>query len=288
MFVIAALSWYCLFPSMPRELEGSKTAHLIPKRDRERLEYFFRRLIFWDGSGYVLMGSKPCSIALFQRPTAFSSHFLDSFTFSNIRFWLGWKTWEKYEHLFPHPCFSLLREDRANGQSLLIFINKAEFLQTVASHREDFESILKNPIEWNQLESKALFDEQLQNNDFLIGIILGYGRNNAWLYSQRNLFSEKTKPLVSFTDLQENERVSNYIASKGFWGFASGALFEDISKMPLPGFVVDANDPETKQLKVKYSKSREEIIQYYEGENFLDATLELFTKSSAVHDKNQR
>lgn len=270
-----------LFPNISEDIEVSKTADFICKKDRKRLEYFFRRLIFWEDGGYVLMGSKPCSIAAFRDPVCFNSQFLSSLMPSNLRFWLGWKTWKKYERCFPHPGFLLIEERQENGTSLLILINKKEFLNIVASYRDDFEKICQKSMDQNQMlidaESKPLLSRILQNNDFLIGIILGYGRENSWLYHRKNKFSEQVKPLVSFIQPQEKERFSTYIASEGIWGFATGSLFRDLSEMPLPGFSVDPNNLETISLKRKYRESRQQLIEYFRQRNFFDGTIELLT-----------
>ena len=271
-----------LFPNISNDIEVSKTASFICKKDRKRLEYFFRRFIFWEDGGYVLMGSKPCSIAPLRDPGCLNSQFLSSLMPSNLRFWLGWKTWKKYERYFPHPSFSIVQEKQENGTSLLLLINKNEFLNVVVAHRDDFEKTCQRSMDPNQMlieaESKPLLGGILQGNDFLIGILLGYGRKNSWLYYRKTKFSEKITPLVSFTQLQENEHFANYIASEGIWGFATGSLFRDLSQMPLPGFSVDPNDSETISLNRKYRESRQKLIEYFGHRNFLDGTLELLTE----------
>lgn len=265
-------------PSLSKEADFSKIAGFIPNKDRKRLEYFFRRLIFWEDGGYVLMGGKPCSITVFQDSLSFSSLMP-----SNLRFWLGWKTWRKYEKCFSHPCFSIVKENKQNGASLLVFINNIEFKRTISSYRSDFEEILQRSIDPDQILSEAecnpLFSGVLQNNDFLAGILLGFGRGNSWLYYSNHQRLESPKQMASSVDPEESKRFSSYIASKGIWGFASGSLFSDFSKIQLPGFVIDPNDSETIELRRKYSADRQKIIEYYDRKNFLDATLELLTKS---------
>lgn len=201
---------------------------------------------------------------------------------SNLRFWLGWKTWKKYETHFSHPCFSIVKENRKNGDSLLVFINNMEFKRTIASYKGDFDAILQRSIEPDQVlsdaESQPLFSGVLQNNDFLIGILLGYGRENSWLYYLNHQLPASSKKMTSFVEPDESERFSKYIAFHGVWGFAKGSLFSDISKIQLPGFVVDSNDLETIELREKYSADRRRIIAYFDRRNFLDATLELLMK----------
>jgi hypothetical protein len=115
--------------------------------------------------------------------------------------------------------------------------------------------------------SESMIEDVVQKNDFLMGILLGYGRQNSLLFHQG-------KRLVSFVEPEEIERFSRYIASQGFWGFATGALFQDLSMWPLPGFAVDETLPETSQLRTKYRASRQKLIAYFDRRNFLDAALE--------------
>jgi hypothetical protein len=42
-----------------------------------------------------------------------------------------------------------------------------------------------------------------------------------------------------------------------------------------PTFMADINTEETKQLKLEYLQTREKILDFYKGKNFLEATLEL-------------
>jgi hypothetical protein len=275
---ILVYNWESFFPDFSKEARVSKIAGSMPCKDRKRLDYFFRRLMFWDSGSYVLMGSKPCSIAVFEEPSNFSSLMP-----SNLRLWLGWRTWKKYEKYFPHPCFSIIKEKTGKGTSLLIFVNNLEFVRMIASHRNDFEKILQKSIEPDKVLSEAetspLFSGVFQNNDFLIGMLLGFGRENSWLYYSNHQLSENPKQMISFTAPEENERFLNHIRSHGIWGCASGSLFSDFSEIQLPGFVVDPNNSETIELRRKYSADRQKIIEYYDKKNFLDATLELLTKS---------
>lgn len=165
--------------------------------------------------------------------------------------------------------FFFVEEKKKNGGSLLVLINKQEFMNVVASHKNDFGDIT--------LSSTIM--TKLQSNDFLMGILLGYGRENAWLYYRKNHCLEKIQ-LTSFVEPQEHERFSNYVVSKGIWGFATGSLFTDLSQWPLPGFAVDPEIAETKSLKKKYNMGRQKLIACFDRRNFLDATLELLTQPS--------
>lgn len=157
------------------------------------------------------------------------------------------------------------------------------FINVISSHKNDFEKTLRKSIEPNKILSEAettpLFSGVFQNNDFLIGILLGFGRENSWLYYSNHQLSKNSTQMISFTAPEENERFLNYIRSHGIWGCASGALFSDFSKIQMPGCVVDPHSSETIELRKKYSAARQKIIEYYDTKNFLDATLELLTQS---------
>jgi hypothetical protein len=264
-----------LLPSLSVPGPLSEKTSFMSKKEQSRLEYFFRKLIFWDDGSYILAGSKPCSMAVFYKPFCLNSHFLDSITVSNIRVWLGWKTWKKYEDHFPHPRFSILKEKRKKGSYFLLFIHKEALARIILDHSDDFKAVLGDRIDIPQILSgtQPLVGEILRNNELLIGIVLGYGRANAMHYFQ------KSKKLTSFIEEQEQILFSKYIATQGIWGFASGRLFKDLSQISLPGFSVDPNDLETLALRKKYKTSRETLIAYFGKRNFLDATLELLTQS---------
>lgn len=249
------LLWQREVPFDCQETEIPRIITLLPRKDRKRLEYFFRRLVFWDSAGYVLMGRKPCCLAAIQNPSIGN---LESWKPSNIRFWLGWKAWVKYEKYFPHSSFSIIQKDR-----FLVFANKVELEKIIDEHWEEFGT------------------KDFLSSDVFTGIVLGYGKGNAQAYSAQQKDSKIILRL--FVGPEENKRFSDYIRSQGIFALETGALFNTLSEMPLPGFgVIDDNSIETVALRERYKKVRASLIDYYRQKDFLEATLLLLNQDSSV------
>lgn len=249
----------------------------IPSKDRERIAYFFRHAIFWDTYGYVLLGDKPCAITSYNRMTLNPLSWPEYFTPHNLKMKKGWETWCRYEKLFPHPNFLFVEEDSPlTFAHFIVLIHHGKFLQQVHAHQKDFQTVLQKTNGENLLaEAKftPFLTQVLKNHDGLIGTLLGYGRNNAWA------FHEKSKKMGSFTDEKEHLRMKNFCQQQGSWKFFTGSFCRDFSYLPLPGFVADPNDPETKMLKDIYSKNRHKIVHHYHKKNFLETTLNLLCQS---------
>ncbi len=239
----------------------------IPRRDRDRLDYLFRKLIAEDCFGYTLLGNKPMSLGAYDKP--FSSKqavaLYQSLLPENLRTYLGWKTWEKYKSYFQSSNFSLWEEKNpwGEGSRLLVLVNKKNARKILRKEKTDFQKFLQ--IEElsleNLLEVKPLLSDGLKNHDALIGMLLGYGRGNAWLFyhgqykDHHRLWGENTK---------EDE-----LNRKSFDG-------KDLNtSLQYPSFVVDPDSEETRLLREDFIQTRQKIIDYYQGKDFLEATLSL-------------
>ena len=70
-------------------------------------------------------------------------------------------------------------ESEVNG----LFINKESFLQKVQHYADDFKRILNRDVTGEELlregMEKSFLSEVLCDHDLLMGILFGFGRNNA-------------------------------------------------------------------------------------------------------------
>ncbi|MGC1878542.1 MAG: hypothetical protein WA678_04105 [Rhabdochlamydiaceae bacterium] len=165
--------------------EVSKILEMMPQKDKERLEYFFREYIGWEEMGYVLFGGKPMALTGKDKklhPFKSFSSFLYAISPRRIQFKNGFETWQKYEKFFPMKRFVFLydeTESEVNG----LFINKESFLQKVQHYADDFKRILNRDVTGEELlkegMEKSLLSEVLCDHDLLMGILFGFGRNNA-------------------------------------------------------------------------------------------------------------
>lgn len=246
----------------------------IPLKDRERISYFFQHAVFWDFFGYVLLGDKPCAISSYAKITSVPSSWISYFIPHNLKMKNGWQTWLKYEQWFPHPSFIFVEEEFSSTSSHFIFlIHRDKTLQKIREHLKDFQAILHADVQGEELLSRAqkgaFFSQVLKGHDGLMGTLLGFGRNNAWLYQ------EKSPKLHPFPGKDEQEQMQDFCQSQGSWKFFTGSFSKDFQRLPLPCFVADPHDPETKVLKRVYTKNRQKILFHYKEKDFLEETLRL-------------
>ena len=283
---------YCQFwKELPISIYEGKTAveilKMMPDRDKKRLEYFFRESIGWDALGYVLFGDKPMSFGGYEKkiePFKNLTSFHYSISPRRIQFKNGLETWKKYEKLFPISRFVVLYEETPSNVTTL-FINRKNFIQTVERHIESFKRILNREVRGEDLlqegTSKPLLTEVLANHDELIGILLGFGRENAHLYhlcsqitskKEENDFCEK----FHFGDPweKEDEEFEKKFDSIGWVSaYITGAHLKNLDLITLPGFCASIDHPETLHLKQHYLETKEKIITYYKDKDFLETTL---------------
>jgi hypothetical protein len=237
----------------------------ISRRDKKRLEYLFRDLVVYNSAGYTLLGSKPASFDSFCRPS-FEwklQHLWHTYFPSNLRKCRAWKTWEKYQHHFNKGDILIWSEQNPwirNGE-LIVIASKKHVAQIAQAYEADFAHV-------QSLDPKLLFKEALNSHDGLLGTLLGYGRSNAWL------FHEKQYPLLKPLFVDElNQLFKNKRASLNFtFGWPNMDL---PAILMYPNFMAEPSAEETRKLKIEYSEVRKKILEYYEGNDFLEATLRL-------------
>ncbi len=182
----------------------------------------------------------------------------------------------KYAPNFSNSRFALYTYPSENCENVcLAIIDKEKFLQTVERYSEDFLSILQE----QSIESKDLLNNAKLcqfiihlDHDGLIGTVLGYGRENAWLFKKCRDLNEETWPLASPWEEFEDaylETLNKRDRSFSPW---------DTSDLFYPPFACDPTSEETQQLKETYQREREEIIKYYEGKDVVEATLSLLNQ----------
>lgn len=216
----------------------------IPRKDLQSLEYLFRELIVYNSVGYTLLGNKPVSIECFIPPPQFKWDFLylwHTFSPSNLKKYHAWKTWQKYEHLFNKNNDILIWSESSpwikNGK-LIVIASKKQLHRVLWENREDF-SILK------EQDPKAIFSTALVSHEGLLGILLGYGKANAWLFYENN--HTKLKPVFS------DEPNQLFTSKKAALNFTFGWPNIEVSKILMyPNFMADIDAEETKTLKTEY------------------------------------
>jgi len=260
----------------------------IPRRDAKRLEAFFRHVFAWDGLVFSLAGSKPLSLASHgigigdcgYYPSYFIQHLCAMRTFK-----IGWETWEKYSHLFKSERLLFWKENhRAQDRFMsLCLADKVQLAQVIKEHEREFGYVLQKEIDPERLIEECLdrdvVEDVLNGNHALLGIMLGYGRDNAWFFEdQRGKTLTKPNPRVWTSD--ELKKIY-----KGHLGQKNGPFQQyEMEDVLVPMFVGYPDSAESNLLKRRYIASKEALDRFYEKKNFLEATLSLFQCGHEILD----
>jgi hypothetical protein len=257
--------------------------------ERESLEFLFRSGVAFDSFGYCLFGDKPLSVLVYCKTpsipedTLYSYH--SRFYSVNKKINQGWETWKKTKHKFQLKNFEIIesRNFIDNNFSAIVLINKKAILATVSSHIEDFRSILGHhitaPLLLEEiLKSQNIFGEVLKNHQGLIGTLLGYGRNNAWLYHEKNkiqLIVKKERNSIKKLHTSLAQKKWNTL-NKKLQPFSRQQYFNPLF-MNFPSFMADLDSDETRILYKKYKEQYQRILNQYKNGDFLEITLNQLT-----------
>jgi hypothetical protein len=243
----------------------------MPIKDKNRLESLFRSLCFVDNWAYTLVGAKPVTFTGISKP----------FT-HNWRFWihdfsnyLEWRTWLAYSRYFSKSRFLIFEDRDPNWKKYIMatIIDRDLFYQVVRENRVDFQQILGiDDIQLNHLLDETMgrpfLSDVLKNHTALIGIVLGYGKENSWLYHEREEGQE-----ILLSSVWEDQLLDEMIEQQSQTTQA-GTPWQ-LSDLYYPSFTADRDSSESAKLREHYQKTREKIVGYYEGKDFLEATLSL-------------
>lgn len=242
--------------------------------DKKKLAELMQKLFAENSFAYCILGSKPISWETFQNPFPLSNltNLYDSFSEHSRSLRNGWKTWEKYKHLFPAADIWAESSECDSGYISILIINKARFNEVVNENKKDFQQVLcRSTIDGTELireaKGRSLINHILKGHQALLGIVLGYGRDNSW----------------QFLEGCENHKPIDWV-----WGNEDSYFSEDRTLKPdinlahyylslysCPSFAGDPNSAESLALKKEYSLTKQKIISYYKDKDFLEATLSL-------------
>jgi hypothetical protein len=253
--------------------QGTTLTLTLSVKDKKRLAGLMQKLFAEDSFAYTILGSKPVSWETYQNPLPLSnwSRFYDSFSKHNRTLRSGWKTWEKYQHLFPSAHLWAERPKCHPGSISILIVNEDRFNEVVTKNRRDFQEVLcREIVDGFQLireaKNRSLMNEVLEGHQGLIGIVLGYGRENAW----------------QFLEGCDNRYPIGWV-----WGEEDGYFGEEsieasvtltdyyLSRYSCPSFAGDPNSAESLALKREYILTKQKVMDYYKGKDFLEATLSL-------------
>lgn len=253
--------------------QGITHTLILPVKDKKKLAGLMQKLFAEDSFAYTILGSKPVSWATYLNPLPLSdwTRFYDSFSEHNRTARSGWKTWEKYQHLFPSAPLWVERPKCHPGWISILIINKEQFNIVVNKYKRDFQEVLCREIVdgfqlINESKTRSLMNEVLEGHQGLIGIVLGYGRDNSWQF----LEGCKNRTPIGWVWREED----SYFIDKSIESDISLTDYY-LSRYSCPSFAGNPNSEESLALKTEYILTKQKVVDYYKNKDFLEATLSL-------------
>lgn len=264
-----------------------KKIERIKEGDWADLGLLFRQLVFENDFGYTLFGEKPISLAgyFIQQP-------VNNIIFGHserIPLARLWQTWSKYHHEFEGDNFLVLNEPDPSSEEMRIItlINKKCFIAKVNEHQELFMKELGEEVTGEALLKRvstgnATLFEVLHKNEQLYGILLGYGKDNAWVFQRRydllkalSHYQECTPLNFSLRFPKRSSDFNSLEEEFSYWEQRTGSFAWPCywSHIRPPSFVALNNTPETLELQKKYRETQRKLVDLYSKQDFLKTTL---------------
>jgi hypothetical protein len=236
-----------------------KNIDCISTEDRVCIENFFRYIVYETPAAFTLFGDKPISIIEIDVWTN-PYYFTDSAVSYELR--RNFSKWKKYAHLFPSKKYVFVENDIFDrSRFCILLINQEACLKIIKEHLLLFQENINEKISaeeiLNRITSSSRLFDTLCSHQGLLGILLGFGKNNAF----------------AFHDIYERHLP-----------FRTLKLFSEESGEPLLAFnklnfaVIDG-DPENSYLKKKYDDQRKKLCEIYRNGDFLEITLKKFLEA---------
>lgn len=228
----------------------------IPKEDSEKIDKLFSYLFLEEGFSYVLLGSKPMSTIGHDKNTPAAYQELYPHPLFELESW--WQIWEKYSHLFQIKEFFLFAQNRGEWFEVFL-INKSNALKVIEENLSLFREKMgarfsSQEILEHIVSSHHIFRDGLSKSHALLGLLLGYGKQNA-------------------------VRFERYFSKNRKWSFLYRAprnsaemVHIETGELAIPSFSSFSNK-ETFQIIKKYIRERKRILEVYSKGSFLEITL---------------
>lgn len=272
----------------------------IPLEEKFFLEAFFRTLISVDNGSYVLFGDKPASFMIYEESQSHDyvhslSDFPGEIVFSPSK--RGFEVWQKYQHLFPSKIYSIIKIESCfyKNISAVFFVNKKRLLNILSKHFVDFQRNFPQFKSVNSLLQSILLDSSIlreicNKHNLLLGIILGFGKENAALFERKMrieacLFPER----FHFLKSNLNQLLFRPLPRSGFATLEeelkaiemkSDGVIENVDHLGISwqlhyplGFLVDTEKTNLRKLRTHLRRVLAKANAAYNKGNFLFVTL---------------
>ncbi len=243
-------------------------------REAKLLDHFFHEIMIREPLAYTMVGEKPMSFTVYYPLGSCILSFLPR----NIHTLRGWKVWKKYEHFFQNERMVFWEDANPWGglNPFLVLADKKLCREITQEHAADFQHLPGDLFQ--KVGTVPFLLGTLQKNEFLAGILFGFGRTNAGLYWERHLHPE----LPRVPSVWGNQEA--LIRRRSAW---KDITFQklDMKDLMLPVFVGNPDSDESVLLKEKYLAARQKIQRFYKGKDFLAATLSLYKYGEEVMER---
>ena len=246
---------------------------VLSPQERKDLSFFIDQIISFEQYPYTLVGYKPMSLCnVVVKDTEDLVFFREAYKRPNNQtLRRGYLVWEKYQSLFPIKKHFLIDYSfLGQGRREIALLCPKLCMAMIQENLNDFQEILEKQCTSEEVYWILTHPE---HNDFytiidhtrLIGLLLGYGRNNACLYEQHRGAASR-----SIRRCQRSEQSSLQMFNNE-WPWPGAKLS--------PNFACDPATKETQQLKKRYREARRIIRWTYFLRNNLEVTLALLMQN---------
>lgn len=258
---------------------------ILSQEERIWLQEFFRDLLFKNPGAYTLFGTKPISTFCVYHLTKKDKKEMEEY-YKNLSeeerlkmrkkrydYDANYENWQKIKDRFSISqyllgSFPLPFDDKVE---IMLFVNIEETLRTLLKYYDDFRRVLGHDFD----PFKAVFEVENKDSEFwkiviqnhaLQGILLGFGRDNAWFFEWKLNYKDTKDKMGKFltslpTKFAKNTDIENY----------------DPQNFLLPVFTSYGLHP-NQQLIEKYIKERKQINSLYKGRDEVDVALDWLTR----------
>lgn len=275
--------------SHPKSIEPSRE-YAVTEEEKVWLREFFHDLLFEDHGAYVLYGTKPASLSCISQPMTEEEYaqtklWIESLsakeketykvrTRETYDFYENFQKWEKIKGRFPirQYLFGKFPSSRDEKTEYLLFLNIEETLRTLLKYYGDFKRVLGYDFDPFQvvfdIENRdSKFWNTVLDNAIPLGILLGYGRDNAYFFKWR----------VTYGGIKDTQGIFMDSLKRQFYE-EPNILYPNPQHFVLPIFASFGLYPNDKQLIDKYKQEQKKIKNLYKGRDEVDVALEWLTR----------
>lgn len=299
------------------KLSPKQLISLMSKEDKISLTHYFKMMLLESQAGYVLFGAKPICL---EAVTAIEDNPRSNFVlYMQMRAPIERKGLEAWERLpiskkdLPITIISYNRSDPSDcygGFRHVLWIHREALLNTVNKNLSLFKTTLGTETSAESLLNKLSDPEEsfsfaLAHNKVLIGIVLGFGVENAIVGSRCEIIQNAMHEVERIPFARRSGRAGMNLSSQipsleifipsmgdepqpslGFQTLSeelntleermtlSTRVVERFSPM-IPHFGCLKNDNETTELLTEYTKAQTKIQSLLSSNSFLEDTLTL-------------